>query len=425
MFYPGSRTAAVLALIVAAVPANSQQPSSPSAPASNPSPTGTGTPGNTPGVGTSRGTYGNIPSTRFPTQTPTMPRTYFFSGRVQFDDGTPPNTNVRIERVCGASTRLEAHTDSRGQFSFQLGQGMNVDVDASSSGFPSAGYPRGGGSADGGMFDGGAFPAGRGGMNGDMSSMLWNCELRASYPGYHSDTVRLAGRQPLDPPDVGTIVLHHLGNVQGTTVSLTSALAPKNAQKAFRKGLQLAEKGKMDEAQQKLNEATQIYPKYAVAWYALGQAQLKRGQIGEARKSYQSAIDADSKYVNPYDQLARMAAQAGNWQEAADFSKKAIGLNSVEFPSSLWYNALASYQLKNAKDAERSVRDLLKLDTRHNYPQAENLMGQLLLDQGDYPEAATHLKSYLTLVPNAQNADAVRQMLNKLDTSNALNKPPQ
>ena len=358
-----------------------------------------------------------------------MERPYFFSGRVLFDDGTPPNTNVRIERLCGADTRLEAHTDSKGRFYFQLGQNIGVDTDASTSGLPSSVYGRNG---SGGSFGNGNFPGMQSGIGGNSTSALWNCELRASYPGYRSDTVRLAGRQPLDRPDVGTIVLHHLGNVQGSTISLTTALAPKNARKAYEKGLKLAQKAKFEEAQQRLREATDLYPKYAIAWYALGQVQQHQNQNAEAQKSFQSAISSDSRYVSPYDQLARLAAQQGNWEEAAKFSKKAISLNPVEFPTSFWYNAIANYQLKRSKDAEKSVRDLLKLDTRHNFPQAETLIGQLLLEQGNYPEAETHLKSYLTLVPKASNADAIKQLLNKLNNANALTKaaappspPPQ
>ena len=413
-------TLPVLAASLATLPFYAQQPSS--APASAPSAPSSGnvpSPGNA-GAGNTRGTYNNIPNNnRFPSNTqPTQPfeRPYFFSGRVMFDDGTPPNTEIRIERLCGTTPRLEAHTDSKGRFSFQLGQNIGVDTDASTSGVPSSANGR-----SPGPFDNGDLGS-RGLGNSSSSGGLWNCELRAAYPGFHSDTVRLAGRMQLDNPDVGTIVLHRIGHVEGTTISLTTTLAPKGAQKAYKKGLQLAEKGKLDEAQQRLREATDLYPKYAIAWYALGQAQERAGQKEEARKSYQSAITADSRYVNPYDQMARLAAQQGNWEEAAKFSKQAISLNPVEFPSSLWYNAIASYQLKNDKEAEKSVRDLLKLDTRHNYPQAENLMGELLLRQGNYPEAATHLKSYLTLLPKAENADAIKNLLNKIDSGNALTK---
>jgi regulator of sirC expression with transglutaminase-like and TPR domain len=49
-------------------------------------------------------------------------------------------------------------------------------------------------------------------------------------------------------------------------------------------------------------------------------------------------------------------------------------------------------------------------------------MGQILLEKGNYPEASTHLQSYLKLMPNASNADAVKQLIQKLQGGNALTK---
>jgi len=347
-----------------------------------------------------------------------MQRPIFLSGKVMFDDGSQPNMDVRVERVCSGIPHLEGHTDTKGRFSFQVGQNQGMDMDASD---PSPGGMFG---RPGGMSSGGN-PAGMGNIGsrgGSGSSMLFGCELRASYPGYRSDVVELGTRHSLDDPDVGTIVLHRLGNVQGTTISLTSALAPKGAQKSYEKGMQLSAKAKFEEAEKRLSEATQLYPKYAAAWYALGQVQQHQGRAEDARKSYEAAIAADSKYVSPYDQLARLAAQDGRWEDAAKFSKQAISLNPVEFPSSFWYHAISSYNLKHPEEAEKSVKDLLKLDTRHNYPDAENMMAQILLDRGNYPEAATHLRNYLTLVPNAKNADTLKQILLKIDQASAV--PP-
>ena len=65
--------------------------------------------------------------------------------------------------------------------------------------------------------------------------------------------------------------------------------------------------------------------------------------------------------VSPYDQLALLSAQEGKWQDAADFSKQALELNPVEFPSSYWYNALASYNLKRNADTEKDLTELIKL----------------------------------------------------------------
>lgn len=373
---------------------------------------GAASPTTTAGTSTGRPT-GSIPTTSpgSISNTPTMARPIFLSGKVMFDDGSPLNTDIRIERVCGANPRLEAHTDSKGRFSFEVGQNQTIDTDAADA-------SAGGGGAFGGRSNGQfSSPNSLGGSN--QMNPLWNCELRAAYPGYRSDTVELANHRSLDDPDVGTIVLHRLANVQGTTLSLTSALAPKHAQKDYEKGVQLATKGKLEEAEKQLTDATAIYPKYALAWFALGQVQRKQGRADDARKSFEASVAADSKYVSPYDQLASLAAQEGKWEDTAHFSQEVIRLNPVEFPADFWYNAVANYNLKKSEEAEKSVKELLKLDTRHNFLDAENMMAQLMLDKGNYPEAAQHLRTYLSLAPNAKNADALKQVLLKIDQASA------
>jgi tetratricopeptide (TPR) repeat protein len=329
-----------------------------------------------------------------------------------FDDGRQPSSDVRIERVCGGIPRLESHTDSKGRFSFQVGQNLMVDTDAAD---PSVG-------GQNGRYNGQYASAPGGFGTGNRTDPLWNCELRASYPGYRSDVVELATRRSLDDPDVGTIVLHHLANVQGSTLSLTTALAPKHAQKEYEKGLQALQKDKLDDAAKHLLAATDEYPKYAIAWFALGQVQQKQGKKDEARKSYQAAINADGKYVSPYNQLALLAANEGKWQETESYSKQVIQLNPVEFPDAFWVNAIANYNLKKPDEAEKSAKEVVKLDTAHRYPEAEGLLGEILLNKGNYPEAATHLRTYLTLAPNSKNADQVKQVLAKIDQANTQAK---
>jgi tetratricopeptide (TPR) repeat protein len=185
------------------------------------------------------------------------------------------------------------------------------------------------------------------------------------------------------------------------------------------KGMQLAQRGRFEEAEKHLTDATDTYPKYAMAWYELGQVQVSQGKAENARKSYEAAISPDGKYVSPYDQLALLSTREGKWEDAANFSKQVIQLNPVEFPSSYFYNALANYNLKRTDEAEKSAKEVLKLDTGHKYPQAEGLLSQILMQKRNYPEAATHLRAYLTLVPNAKNADALKQQLQKLEQASA------
>jgi Tfp pilus assembly protein PilF len=347
----------------------------------------------------------------FPQNSPSSPgfaTPIFLSGRVMFDDGSAPNPNMRIERVCGTMTRLETHTDSKGRFNFQVGQNSGVDTDASDSASPSFGNMGSGSGMN------------RSGFGESMN--LSNCELRASFPGYRSDFVSLSQHRALDNPEIGTIILHRLTNVQGTTMSATTLMAPRHAQKAYEKGMQLAAKGKFDDAEERFTEATGLYPKYAIAWFALGEIDQREGKAEDARKDYKAAIAADSKYVSPYDQLALLSVQEGKWQDAAEFSRNAISLNPVEFPSSLWYNAIANYNLKKLADSEKSVRQLLESDSSHRYPGAENLLAGILLDKGNLAEAAVHMRAYLKLQPNAKNAAMVKETLDRIDQQSAQAK---
>ena len=131
-------------------------------------------------------------------------------------DGSDPPEPVTIERVCSSnSIRPEGYTDSKGHFSFNLGQNTGVFADASTSIFSD--ISQGGlNSNSSGNSGGGAF----GGTSQDTAN--WDCELRARLPGYRSDTVSLAGRRTLDSPDVGTIILYPLAKIQGMTASARS-----------------------------------------------------------------------------------------------------------------------------------------------------------------------------------------------------------
>lgn len=194
---------------------------------------------------------------------PEMQRPIYISGKVMLDDGTPPPDPVMIERVCNGTPRPEAYTDFKGHFSFQLGQNMNVMPDASfGSGMDSGPGNSGSFSSVPGM---GGRPSG-----GVTERDLMNCELRVNLPGFRSEAVSLAGRRFMDNPDVGTIILHRLGNVEGLTISATSLMAPKDAKKAYEKGLEALKKKKSDDAQKSFQKAVEVYPKYASAWFQLG-----------------------------------------------------------------------------------------------------------------------------------------------------------
>lgn len=404
-------------LVLFSIASFSQQPAPAGPPAGGaataPGVGGTTTP--TPGMPGAPGTRDRtgFPQTNDPNRTnfPEMQRPIFISGKVMMADGTAPTESITIEKVCNGTPRPVAYTSSKGRFSFQLGNTQGILADASTS--SAADGPFGGG--DSGGFGNSTRGIGNSRMGGSSERDLLGCELRATLPGFRSESVNLSGHRMFDNPDVGTIVLRRIGNVEGTTISSTSLQAPKDARKAFEKGRELLKKNKTEEAEKEFQKAVDQYPKYATAWYELGHLQALRKDEASARKSYEQSIAADSKYVNPYLELALIAAHANNWKETADITDRVIRLNAIDFPAAYFYSAVANYNLKNLDAAEKSAREAQKLDPRHRFPKVDQILGVILADKKDFTGAAEQMRSYLKFAPTAKDADQVRSQLMQLE----------
>ncbi len=348
-----------------------------------------------------------FPGERERTPFPEAQRPIFLSGKVMLDDGTPPPQRIVIEMVCNGNHRPEAYTDSKGRFHFQVGANRNMIPDASVSSaasndpFGSGGFGRSSSQA--------------GPMGSEMA--LMGCELRASLPGYRSDVVNLAGRRMLDNPDVGTIVLHRLGEVEGTTISITDMQAPKDAKKAYEKGHKAIGKKKWDEAKKELEKAVGLYPEYATAWYELGLTHQQLKNAEEAKQAFSKALEADAKFVKPYMQLATMAAQQQNWQEVADTTDRMLRLDRFSYPEAHFYNSIANFNLQKLDAAEKSARETLRMDTDKRIPKANHLLGVILANKHDYAGAAEQMKAYLERSPNAPDAEAVKKQLVQIEAA--------
>ncbi len=413
--------AVVFGIILSTHPAPCQRP-------------GTGQPGSggagTGGASTAGGTGTGAGRTTTPPPTTTNPtndrtqnpfdlqnRPIFLSGKVVMDDGTPPPEPVVIERVCNSVVRGEAYTDSKGRFSFQLGQNTAMIQEASSGSALDSGT---------GLGDPGRpLQTGRSSNDQRMPTRnndLIGCEIRASLPGFRSDLVNLVGRRSFDNPEVGTIVLHRLGNVEGTSISATSLRAPKDARKAFEKGTEALRKSKIADAQKNLEKAVELYPQYASAWYELGRINEAQKDTGQARACYSQALAADAKFVKPYLRMALLSAAESNWQEVVDQTSRVMKLDSVDFPEAYYYNSVANFNLGKIDAAEASARHAEKMDTEHRIPKVRHVLGAILYGKRDYEGAAERLRDYLKYAP-AGDAGKIKRQLEELDKLTAGAKP--
>ena len=305
-------------------------------------------------------------------------RPMFLTGKVVLEDGTPPPDPVAIQLLCRMTPKTVAYTDRKGNFSVDLRDRINdVMPDASESGrdyTPNRGNPSQGG-----------------GVCPNEPNMM-GASLQANLAGYQSDVVNLASRHSMDNPDIGTLFLRRRANVEGLSISATSAFAPKDAQKALDKGRADAMKKKWPDAEKELEKAVSIYPKYAAAWLELGNVQVQQKNTEAARNSYAQALAADPKFVNPYVELASIAANEEKWPEVQDDTKRLLRLNPVDFPQAWMLNAIANYNLGNKEEAEKSAREGIAHDPGHRYPRTIYLLGVLQSQKQDFASSAASLR---------------------------------
>ena len=346
----------------------------------------------------------NIPPAR--TTNPNIssePRITFLSGKVVVDDGSELTDSAVVESVCRGQRRFETYTDRKGNFSFELGkrrgtENMYIDSDVSR---PSP-NPN--------------FSESQNGLGGGQDRRdLTDCELQAVLPGFTSQILELAGFQNSQIANVGNISLHRIARVEGFTISATTAMAPGKARKAFEKGLDDKKNKKFDAAEKKFQEAVNIYPKFAAAWLELGRIQLQNKDTAAARQSLAHAIEADCQFVSPHQELALINFNEKRWHDVVDETDQILKLNPISFPQDWFLNAVGNYYLQKLDVAEKSARQGLKADVEHRIPRLEYVLGVILANKHNYPEAMEHLRAYLRLAPNSSDAKSVNDQIVQLE----------
>ena len=255
------------------------------------------------------------------------------------------------------------------------------------------------------------------GKQGDAERQLVTqyegCVVQGSVPGFRSTSITLTQHNLRDDPQIGTLMLSRIGRSAATTVSTTTDTASPKAIKSFEAARGQMLQNDSEGAQRDLEKTVKIDPQFAEAWLQLGKLQeTSNPQL--ARDSFSKALAADPNFVLPYEQLAALAAQSGNWQDVLDNTDHALKLYPDGTPEMWYLNALANYQLKKPDVAEASAMKSLALDPRHSVMNTEQLLAVILAGKGDLLGAIAHLQSSLKYLPPGPNADLVKQQIAQL-----------
>jgi tetratricopeptide repeat protein len=340
----------------------------------------------------------------------------FLQGRIATDDGTAVPHDAMVERVCNAKVRQQVYATARGDFTMELGARTDAYTDESrdtSSPYGQASKVPG---------------------TGISRLALINCELRATASGFHSGVVSLVGLPPeTGSIDVGAIVVHRATKIKGMTVSAASYQAPKDARRAYQKGLEAEKNGRLADARQCFEKAVEIYPKYASAWFQLGAVLQNLAQRESARTAYIHATKIDSKFLPPYLSLASMAYEAEDWTQVLNLTNHVLDLDPLKYANvpgyildldpldyskAYFYNSAANYKLNKIEDAEKSALRAERLDVRPRFPQLHLLLAEIFARKNNYATAISEIKMYLELAPQAKDAEQARERLAALEKRN-------
>jgi tetratricopeptide (TPR) repeat protein len=194
---------------------------------------------------------------------------------------------------------------------------------------------------------------------------------------------------------------------------------PKKAVKEYDKGLEAEKQGKKDGAIEHYEAALKVAPDYYPAHNNLGTLFLGESDFKSAEEQFQEAVRLDPSEAQAYFNLSNVLMLTKRLVEAEITLTQGLQRR----PDSAFGNFLQGClydQTGMPAEAERSLQNALRLDPK--MPQAHLQLVNLYLQQNRRPDAIKQLQAFLQDFPNAPAAPKAKEILNKLQTAEAVKR---
>jgi cytochrome c-type biogenesis protein CcmH/NrfG len=328
--------------------------------------------------------------------------TYQVTGRVLMETGSPVPDAAAVELTCNARMRARVRPFANGDFTINLDDENQNVADITAPRELSGSVPA--------PFTGFAKPSTAGEDIGRFD--FSGCELRAALPGYQSNVITLGPRRRLDKSVVGNLVLHPISAPDGPVFTANTLAAPKTARSALMEAWKLLQNENPDHprAARLLEGAIQEYRSFAAAWHLLGVVRLALKNESGAREALNESIAADPMYVEPYIELATIAARQQLWSDTAALIDRAQQINpDIAYVNYL--SASAHFHLGNIDSAEKSALAVFNTSDLDRYPLIHYFLGAIAAQRGDFAKAAFRFEQFLQTKPDPAVAASVREVL--------------
>jgi len=186
---------------------------------------------------------------------------------------------------------------------------------------------------------------------------------------------------------------------------------PKEAQKHYRDGMKALDSTDSARALTELREAITIYPKYYAARLALGRELRLQKKFDEAANTLEPLRQIAPNKSEPRIEYGIVLINLARKQDAARELTEALRLQETNCAAHLYLGWALLEADQNS--AEQHFKRALELDEQKAV-RAHIALGQIANNKGLREEAVKHLVAYLTLAPNASDAEAVRKLAESL-----------
>jgi tetratricopeptide (TPR) repeat protein len=187
---------------------------------------------------------------------------------------------------------------------------------------------------------------------------------------------------------------------------------PREAQKLFEDAMKLSEAGHVDKSADKLRRAIEICPTYGFAYNELAVDYLRLDRVDDAIVTIKSALRLMPNHYAPHLNYGIALVRKEDYQGAIRELRFAV---DKERSSSLahMYMGRALIGLGKYDEAEGELRTALRLENGRMV-EAHRFLGFVYIRRKDKPQAISELETYLKLVPQANDAPKIKQLIAQL-----------
>ena len=240
------------------------------------------------------------------------------------------------------------------------------------------------------------------------------CVLYGEAPGYRSDRLRLVAPRTSGQAGnyVGQIVLESIDGALGHTVSSTTASAPKASRQAYDKGMRIlqAKNPNYRKAVGHFDRAVEIYPEFAAAWLALGEARLGLADEAGAGQAFARSSQVDPDFLPPYEYTMKIALDRREWTKLESLTDHYLAL-SPKSAKVLLMGAMAAVNLDNLSKANSLAGSILAMGEANDWPLTYFLMAKVHERRLEFKMAAEYYRAFLCLSPKSETTRQIETRL--------------